>query len=214
MDAEPRSSFTDVISSLALATLVAGGSALLAMFAVLVFSFTSLSWKWFGDEGSAWLPISIGIPVSGVTFLAVFVIFVRKFLRKRRSNSNILSGKAVATITALPYREDAEWQVNILPFGSIYWVDEMPPLTDLFEKPEDMLLVNSMFGLRIKLWDGEALDALEQQRWDAVKAQVPEWALFKRLTLSKQQTLARQEAERQVEQEFQSLADNDAESSS
>ena len=214
MDAEPRSSFTGVISSLALATLVAGGSALLAMLVVVVFSFTSLSVTWFGDEGSDWLPISIGIPVSGVTGLATFVVSLRNFLRKLRSNSNMLSEKAAATIAALQYRPDAEWQVNILPFGSIYWVDEMPLVAEVFDKPGDMLVINSMFGFRIKLWDGEVLDVQEQQRWDAVKAQVPDWALFKRLTLSEQQKLARQEAERQLEQEFQSLADDDAESSS
>jgi exonuclease I len=103
---------------------------------------------------------------------------------------------------------DAEWQVNILPFGSIYWADEMPSIAEMLDKPEDVLVINLMFGLRMKLWDGEVLDAQEQQRWDAVRAQVPNWALFKRLTLSEQQKLARQEAEDQVEQEFQLLADD------
>jgi hypothetical protein len=120
----------------------------------------------------------------------------------------MLSKKATATIAALPYQPDAEWQVNILPFGSIYWLDEMPSIADMIDKPEDMLVINSMFGLRVKLWDGEPLNANEQQQWDAVKAQVPNWALFKRLALSEQQQLARQEAERQVEQEFQSLTDD------
>ena len=120
----------------------------------------------------------------------------------------MLSKKATATIAALPYQPDAEWQVNILPFGSIYWLDEMPSIADMIDKPEDMLVINSMFGLRVKLWDGEPLNANEQQQWDAVKAQVPNWGLFKRLVLSEQQQLARQEAERQVEQEFQSLTDD------
>jgi hypothetical protein len=120
----------------------------------------------------------------------------------------MLSEKATAMIAAMPYQPDAEWQVNILPFGSIYWADEMPSIAEMLDKPEDVLVINLMFGLRMKLWDGEVLDAQEQQRWDAVRAQVPNWALFKRLTLSEQQKLARQEAEEQVEQELQSLADD------
>ena len=122
----------------------------------------------------------------------------------------MLSEKAAAIIAALRYQPDAEWQVNILPFGSIFWVDEMPSVADIFDKPEDMVVINSMCGFRMKLWDGEVLDAQQQQQWDAVRAQVPNWALFKRLTLSEQQKLARQEAEHQVEQEFQLLADDDA----
>jgi len=53
--------------------------------------------------------------------------------------------------------------------------------------------------------DGEALDIRDQELWDAVKRQVPEWALFKRLSLTDEQKLAGEKAERQVEQEFESL---------
>jgi hypothetical protein len=60
-----------------------------------------------------------------------------------------------------------------------------------------------MFALRLQLWDGEVLNAPEQTLWDGVKRKVPNWALFRRLTLSADQQLARQEAERQVQQEFE-----------
>jgi hypothetical protein len=49
------------------------------------------------------------------------------------------------------------------------------------------------------------LNTQDQQLWDAVKRQVPHWALFKRLNLSDEQRLARKKAERQVEQEFESF---------
>lgn len=116
----------------------------------------------------------------------------------------MVSERMVAVLSALRYHPDAEWAVNILPFGSIYWKDEMPALADLFNE-HDMLIVMKMFGIRLRLWDGEVLDAQERQLWDSVKDQVPDWALFKRLSLSEEQKTARQEAERQVEHEFESL---------
>jgi len=80
----------------------------------------------------------------------------------------------------------------MLPFGSIFWLDEMPSMAELFENTNDAFLIHSMFGLRLKLWDGQTLDADEQQLWDSVKAQVPEWPFFKRLSLSTEQQQAHQ----------------------
>jgi len=84
----------------------------------------------------------------------------------------------------------------------------MPAIVDIFDRPEDMSIIHEMFGIRLKIWDGEALNVLEKELWDAVKAQVPNWALFKRLSLSAMQKLAREQAERQVEREFESLSNN------
>ena len=120
----------------------------------------------------------------------------------------MLSEKAVALLANLAYRPNAEWQVNILPFGSVYWMDEMPLIDALLAKPDDMLIITTMFGISMKLWDGEALNAQDQRFWDAVKDQVPHWALFRRLNLNDEQKQARREAERQVEEEFESLSDD------
>ena len=117
----------------------------------------------------------------------------------------MLSEKIVAVLAALRYQPDAEWEVNILPFGSIFWKDEMPAVADLFDRPDDMAVIHAMFGMRLKMWDGVALDAQDQGLWDAVKRQVPQWALFERLCLTDDQRLAREKAERQVEQEFESI---------
>jgi hypothetical protein len=117
----------------------------------------------------------------------------------------MLSKKIVAVLAALPYQPDAEWEVNILPFGSIYWKDEMPAIGDLFDRLEDMAIIHAMFGMRLKIWDDEALNTQDQELWDAVKYQVPHWALFKRLSLTDEQRIAREKAERQVEQEFESI---------
>ena len=120
----------------------------------------------------------------------------------------MLSEKAVALLAVLPYRPDAKWAVNILPFGSIYWEDEMPLLADLLDKQQDMSIIHGMFGVRLKLWDGQALDTQDQQLWDAVKRQVPQWALFHRLNLNDEQKHARQEAEDQIAREFESWSDD------
>lgn len=120
----------------------------------------------------------------------------------------MLSEKAVTLLAALPYRPDAEWAVNFLPFGSIYWKDEMPPLEDLLDKQQDLLLIQGMFGIRLKLWNGEALNSQDQQLWDAVRCQVPQWALFHRLNLNDEQKHARKEAEDQVTREFESWSDD------
>ena len=114
-----------------------------------------------------------------------------------------LSEKLLALLRALAYWPDSEWEVNILPFGSVYWSDEMPPLADLVDRPEDTLIIHSMFGMRLKIWDGEALDPQDQRLWDAVQSEVPNRPLFKRLKLSEEQKLARQEAEQQVERAFE-----------
>lgn len=117
----------------------------------------------------------------------------------------MLTEKTIAVLTKLEYQPDAEWEVNILPFGSIFWRDEMPAIVDLFDEPEDMSVIHAMFGMRLKIWDGEALNAQDKELWDAVKTQVPNWPLFKRLILSAEQKQAREHAERQVDQEFEAL---------
>jgi hypothetical protein len=81
----------------------------------------------------------------------------------------------------------------------------MPAIADLFDRPEDMAIVHAMFGMRLKSWDGEELNAQDQELWDAVNRRVPHWALFRRLSLTNEQRLAREEAEQQVEQAFESV---------
>ena len=118
-----------------------------------------------------------------------------------------LSEKAVSMLTLLQHEPSAAWGVNIVPFGSIFWLDEMPSMAELFENSNDTFLIHSIFALRLKLWDGHALDANEQQLWDSVKAQVPEWPLFKRLCLSSEQKQAREQAELEVQNAFESLSE-------
>jgi hypothetical protein len=89
--------------------------------------------------------------------------------------SIMLSEKAIRVLSVQQYRPDSNWEVNIVPFGSIYWTDEWPEniLAELFEQPGDMSMIHSMFGMRIRLWNGEALNSQDQQLWDRVHGQVP-----------------------------------------
>ena len=119
----------------------------------------------------------------------------------------MLSQRMVAVLSALPYRSDSEWEVNILPFGSVFWKDEMPDIRDMLD-PQDVTTVLRMFAIRLQLWDNEVPNAEDLQLWDAVQRQVPDWALFKRLSLSDEQRAAREKAEQQVEREFESLGDD------
>ena len=34
----------------------------------------------------------------------------------------------------------------------------MPAIRDVFDRPEDMGIIHAMFGLRLKIWNGEALN--------------------------------------------------------
>jgi hypothetical protein len=120
----------------------------------------------------------------------------------------MLSEKTVQHLATLVYRPDAEWFVNILPFGSVYWADEMPEVKQLvLFGIKDQLAILQMFSIRLKLWDGEALTTEERETWDAIRQQVPEWALLRRTEPSEEQRLARSEAERKVALEFESLDD-------
>jgi len=86
----------------------------------------------------------------------------------------------------------------------------MPEMRDMLDI-KDMGTVFRMFGIRLQLWDNEALSAEDRQLWDAVQRQVPDWALFKRMNLSEEQRAAREKAEQQVQQEFDSFGADDDE---
>jgi len=109
-----------------------------------------------------------------------------------------LSAITVFMLSALQYDPSAGWGISVVPFGSIFWHDEMPDLEVLFWNRDDQSLIDSMFALRLKIWDGQALTTEEQRLWNSVKTQVPDWPLFKRLFLTNEQKQAREDAETEV----------------
>ena len=69
----------------------------------------------------------------------------------------MLTEKTISVLAKLEYQPHAVWEVNLLPFGSIFWKDEMPAIIDLFDKPEDRSVIHAMFGIRLKIWDDGVL---------------------------------------------------------
>jgi hypothetical protein len=112
----------------------------------------------------------------------------------------MLSERMVARLSALQYRADAKWGVSIEPYSGIYWFDEMPE-TEPSEDWEEMGMVFRMFWIRQQLWNSTVLTASDRQLWDAVLRLVPDWPLFKRVSLTNEQKAAWQEVERERQEE-------------
>ena len=120
----------------------------------------------------------------------------------------MLSETAAKILSTLAYQPSAQWLVNVLPFGSVYWADEMPDIRQLVHcRKQDRVDILRMFSIRLDLWDGRALSDDDKELWDLVRAQAPTWPLFRRLELTSEIKLARAAAEHQVTQEFDSLSD-------
>lgn len=120
----------------------------------------------------------------------------------------MLSEAAVKVLSSLTYQPDAEWLINVFPFGSVYWADEMPDIRQFVHCLEqDRAEILRMFSIRLELWNAEALFDGDKQFWDLIRAQVPTWPLFRRLQLTDAHRLARIKAEQQVANEFEALSD-------
>jgi hypothetical protein len=140
-------------------------------------------------------------------------MLARMFNKKARlDRMQVLSDATVKQLSGLVFRSEAQSLVNLLPFGSVYWADEMPDTRQLILCGEqDCMNILRMFSIRLKLWDAEALSDEENQLWNSIRSQVPTWPIFRRLTLTDEEKLARKEVEKQVESEFESLSDDAAE---
>ena len=116
---------------------------------------------------------------------------------------HMLSEAAVNVLSSLTYQPDAELLFNVLPFGTVYWADEIPDIRQFVHCLEqDRAEIFRMFSIRQELWNAEALFDRDREFWDSIRAQVPTWPLFRRLELTDEHQLARQKAELQVAQEF------------
>jgi hypothetical protein len=118
----------------------------------------------------------------------------------------ILSKETVAQLSTLKYRPDAERKVSILPLGSIYWDDELPPPKKLVALPEaDRKSVLRAFAIRFKLWDHQPLSDEDRTFWQRLHLLAPDWAIFRRLVLSEDDRRAREKAERECGRGFEEL---------
>jgi hypothetical protein len=118
----------------------------------------------------------------------------------------MVSDKTATQLSALTFRADAKRQVCFLPLGGIYWDDEMPDMRDLVQIPEeDQVQVLRMFGIRLRLWKGEALSEADGKHWEEMRSQMPNWALFRREQISPEDLQAQDEAEEQTTKELEAF---------
>jgi hypothetical protein len=118
----------------------------------------------------------------------------------------MLSDAAVAFLSPLKYRADAERRSCMLPLGGIYWEDEIPDFNALLKVPEhDRGLIYRLFSVRFRIWNGETLSEADQRFWEAARSRVPDYPLFRRLELSADDQRAQDEVERNAIEAFEVL---------
>jgi hypothetical protein len=118
----------------------------------------------------------------------------------------MLSETTLGFLSTLTYRADAKRLICWLPLSGIYWDDEMPAIRQLIRLPEDdRKQILRLFGIRQRLWKGEALADVEQQFWDETYLRVPHWAFFQRQQISADDNRVQEDAERSAEDAWKTL---------
>jgi hypothetical protein len=118
----------------------------------------------------------------------------------------MLSTTAIAFLSPLTYRADAQRQTCFMPLGGIYWEDEIPDFELLFEIPEhDRYLIFRLFSIRFTLWAGKELPSDDQRFLDEARSQVPTYPLFRRLKLDADDRRAQEEFEQSAIKSFEEL---------
>lgn len=118
----------------------------------------------------------------------------------------MLSAAAVAFLSPLAYRAQAERRICWIPLGGIYWDDEIPDVKLFVALPEqDRNLVLRLFRIRLTLWAGEEPSQDDQRFLDAARSQVPTYPLFQQLRLEPEDQRAQEEFERSAIESFDEL---------
>lgn len=118
----------------------------------------------------------------------------------------MFSENAANIIQALPFDSQAEMISCLLPLGSIFWSDELPPLRFLaFTEGADRDAVMRLFAIRISYWNKGEMSAEEELFWDAAQKQFPEWSVFRRLNLSEAHRHQHERVQKQAEEFFDEM---------
>lgn len=111
----------------------------------------------------------------------------------------MLTDVAVKYLSALKRQPDAVRMNSYLPLGGIYWVDEIPDLSELLKMAEsDRGCIFKLFSIRFRIWNSATLTPTDQEFWDAARSIVPEYPLFQRLVLSVEDRSAQHLVEQEV----------------
>ena len=92
----------------------------------------------------------------------------------------MLSDEAVAALSSLEFRADAELVIAF--FSVVIWKDELPEGMKYARLPrEDRRQILRLLGMRVQIWRDEELSKEDRELWDATRAQLPNWPLWRRL---------------------------------
>jgi len=116
----------------------------------------------------------------------------------------MFSEKTIQIISALRFNPSAETIYSLLPLGSIFWSDELPPMKFL-AFGNDGSKIMRLFAIRINYWETREIADEDLSFWDHAQKQFPEWSFFRRLELTSAQLQQHQDAQRQMENFFDEL---------
>lgn len=122
--------------------------------------------------------------------------------------SALVSNEGAAIIESLRFDPQARMRWSILPLGSIYWTDELPPLMFLeFKQNDDRMFVMHLFAVRINFWTNGEMNDEEATFWNEAKARFPNWPIFQRLNVSDEIKRDHEECQKEMEEFFMTIAD-------
>ena len=120
----------------------------------------------------------------------------------------MLSEGALDYLQDLTLQRGAERMACYLPFGGIYWDDELPDFRAFQQLPDkDRNLILRLFFIRFQIWKKQILLDSDQAFWDHAVAEVPHYALFHRLHLNSDDQRKQAQIEMEVQDFFASLQD-------
>lgn len=119
----------------------------------------------------------------------------------------MLSEATSALLNTLTYRADARVGFSWMSLGGIVWEDELPDHNQFLLKipDDDQRHIIRLFGIRVRLWNGQTLRNEDQQFWDATQSLVPRWAFFERLSVSADELYKQEEMAKQAEEVYEAL---------
>ena len=100
-----------------------------------------------------------------------------------------LCPECAAQFQALRFDPKAVVHSVLMPYGSIVWDDELPPMDQrqfLHHKECNFSMIRLM-GLRKQLWLSGRKTEPDQEVWQQARALIPNWPGFQRLTLNRQE---------------------------
>jgi hypothetical protein len=119
----------------------------------------------------------------------------------------MFSESAAKIINVLKFNPEAEIVSCLLPLGSIFWSDELPPFRFLaFTEAVDRDAVMKLFAVRINYWNTGEMGLEDRSVWGRAQREFPEWPLFRRLELTTAQRIVHEAVQKELENFFDEMS--------